>query len=163
MYLKDHFATNIIATINPDVGTFYKSVNYNEIDKFVKTLIVGYSKKVSRMKFFSDVNDEHVADNETENFLTHILEVGALQVISDNMGKNMGSFLVSFAVEALDVAVAKNLTDLGFLNGRTFYYGASNREITNRVSSFLKQLQENNIPLSSVLGKYLNQFLYSKI
>lgn len=164
MYLKDHFNDNIIAAINPNLRTLYSSINYKEIENFVNILITGYSKKISRMKFFSDVNDEHVTYNETLNFLTHILEVGALKVIEDNkiLQKNI-EWLVLFSVEALDVALAKNLSNLGFLNGRTFYFGASRKVIEERVILFLKDLENNNVTIKSILNNYLNEFLFSKI
>ncbi len=167
MNIQEHFLSRTLsATINPEYAHLLRNLNFDGINSFVKDLLNRYLKKVPRMTFFSDIHDEHYTQNDTMNFLTHIVEIGSLKFIFENdLVNRMGGLrAANFSNEVLDYALATNLSKLGFLNRQETYFGSSISEIEQRVFNFLSEMNSQGTPLTkNIVDHYLKNFLFNKV
>lgn len=106
-------------------STIIDRIDFNRLEKFVDILLNGIIKKYSKQKVEQEIEMDK-PDSEISTFLTHIIEVGGLKIISENklpIASQDQIVLTALVVSlALNVSLSNELQAKGVYRAQTPQY-----------------------------------------
>ena len=140
-------------------GEIINKINYEKLDGFVKMLVTGYISRRGSAIVKKDIDAD--APSDTSNFLTHIIEVGSLNIMQDNslITSNENSFEGAAVVSALalniSMATALKEKDVFDLDSPVYYAGPTLEAIISRIISHIQNPAFDNQYVKSLTNNYL--------
>jgi len=144
-------------------GRFINKINFDNLDKFVQMLVSGYISRKGQKTVKIEIDADEISD--TSNFLTHIIEVGSMQILMENNmitldgNENEGS-LVSVAL-AMNIALASSLKlkNVYDWDSPVYYDMPSLQTIFSRIAVHIN----NAIKDKNYIKPLVDNYLFNKI
>ncbi len=143
----------------PATYQFINKINFGNLDKFVQMLVAGYVSRRGQSVVKREIGADSTSD--TSNFLTHIIEVGSLKVLTDNdmigsdRNKNERALITVGLAMNISMASALKSKNVYDLDTPVYYDMPSLKIIFDRIASHVGKTWQDSAYTKSLVSNYL--------